>query len=66
MLFSLRGVLMSPQFLFHIEASNPGAEPRLAVDYALASRLSYFLWGSVPMNCFGTSRRPAGYTIPKF
>ena len=47
-LFSLRGVLMSPQFLFHIEASNPVAEPRLADEYALASRLSYFLWGSMP------------------
>jgi hypothetical protein len=47
-IFMLRGVLMSPQFLFRAEAPNPGAEPRLVDDYALASRLSYFLWGSMP------------------
>lgn len=46
--YMLRGVLMSPQFLFRVEAPNPGPEPRLVDDYALASRLSYFLWGSMP------------------
>lgn len=47
-IYMLRGVLMSPQFLFRVEAPNPGREPRLVDDYALASRLSYFLWGSMP------------------
>jgi Protein of unknown function (DUF1588)/Protein of unknown function (DUF1592)/Protein of unknown function (DUF1585)/Protein of unknown function (DUF1587)/Protein of unknown function (DUF1595) len=47
-IYMLRGVLMSPQFLFRVEAPNPGPEPRLLDDYALASRLSYFLWGSMP------------------
>jgi hypothetical protein len=47
-LFALQGVLISPQFLFRVEAPNPGPEPRLLDDYALASRLSYFLWGSMP------------------
>jgi hypothetical protein len=37
--FMLRGVLMSPKFLFLAEPPD---------DYALASRLSYFLWGSMP------------------
>ncbi|MDQ1470138.1 MAG: hypothetical protein QOJ99_1618 [Bryobacterales bacterium] len=46
--YMLRGVLMAPQFLFHVEAPNPGTEPRLLDDYALASRVSYFLWGSMP------------------
>ena len=46
--YMLRGVLMSPQFLFRVEAPNPGSEPRLVDDYALASRLSYFLWNSMP------------------
>jgi hypothetical protein len=46
--YMLRGVLMSPQFLFRVEAPNPGAGERLLDDYALASRLSYFLWGSMP------------------
>ncbi len=47
-LFAIRGVLVSPQFLFRVEAVNPGSEPRLLDDYALATRLSYFLWGSTP------------------
>jgi hypothetical protein len=38
--YMLRGVLMSPDFLFL--NVHPDA------DYALASRLSYFLWGSMP------------------
>ncbi len=46
--YMLRGVLMSPQFLFLAEMPNPGPEKRLLNDYALASRLSYFLWGSMP------------------
>lgn len=44
-LFALQGVLISPHFLFRLEEPNPG--PRLAGDYALATRLSYFLWGSM-------------------
>ncbi|MBI4908415.1 MAG: DUF1592 domain-containing protein [Acidobacteria bacterium] len=46
--YSLQGVLLSPQFLFRVEAANANAEPRLLDDYALATRLSYFLWGSMP------------------
>ena len=42
--FALRGALVSPRFLFRPETPNTGP-----VDpYALASRLSYFLWGSMP------------------
>lgn len=49
---SLRGlftaVLMSPDFFFHVRTSKdgPGVYP-LSSD-ALASRLSYFLWSSIP------------------
>ncbi len=46
--YMLRGVLMSPQFLFRVETANPTSETRLLDDYALASRLSYFLWDSMP------------------
>lgn len=38
----LKSVLMSPQFLFLQE------QPGRLDDYALASRLSYFLWSSMP------------------
>ena len=46
--FMLRGVLMSPQFLFISTPPNPTHQTRPLDDYALASRLSYFLWGSMP------------------
>ena len=56
-----RGALVSPHFLFRTEAGDesngadapPGGsaltgEPEFVGDYALASRLSYFLWASMP------------------
>src|SRR5262249_48909671 len=45
---SLRAALVSPNFLFRVEPPNPTPEPRPLDQYALASRLSYFLWGSMP------------------
>ena len=47
-LYALQAVLVSPHFLFRLEQPNPDAGPRLLDDFALASRLSYFLWGSMP------------------
>ena len=43
-------VLASPRFIFREESVAPGgAQPYALVDeYALASRLSYFLWSSMP------------------
>ncbi len=46
--FSLRAALVSPLFLFRVEPPNRGAGDRPLDQYALASRLSYFLWGSMP------------------
>jgi mono/diheme cytochrome c family protein len=47
----LRRALVSPQFLFRVERepakATPGAPYRLG-DVELASRLSFFLWSSVP------------------
>jgi len=48
MLFAVRGVLVSAQFLFRVESPNPAAQVRPLDQYSLASRLSYFLWGSMP------------------
>lgn len=39
-LYALTGVLVSPHFLFRVAEVNP--------HYEMASRLSYFLWGSMP------------------
>jgi hypothetical protein len=44
-------VLASPRFVFRIEAPKPGqstGSPALLDEYALASRLSYFLWSTMP------------------
>jgi hypothetical protein len=44
-------VLMSPDFLFRIEADPAGAAPGAVYtlsDVELASRLSFFLWSSIP------------------
>jgi hypothetical protein len=43
-------ILASPRFLFRIEGTEPGSSdryPRID-EYALASRLSYLLWSSMP------------------
>lgn len=47
----IAGALASPSFLYHMEIDAPGARAGEVVpidDYALASRLSYFLYGSMP------------------
>ncbi len=48
---AIERVLSSPKFLFRIERSPLSAEPRAAyplTDLELASRLSFFLWSSIP------------------
>jgi hypothetical protein len=45
---ALRAILVSPYFLFRIEADAPQGGPRQLNDYELAARLSYFLWSSTP------------------
>ena len=44
---ALQGMLVSPNFLFRVERDRPGAMAPVA-SYELASRLSYFLWSSMP------------------
>lgn len=45
---ALKAVLVSPRFLYRIEADPPGPEPARVSDHELAVRLSYFLWSSTP------------------
>jgi hypothetical protein len=49
--WALEAVLVSPKFLFRVESDPAGAAPgqifRLT-DIELASRLSFFLWSSIP------------------
>ncbi len=42
-------ILMSPYFCFRVDLPGPATGPRRPLsDHALASRLSYFLWASMP------------------
>ena len=64
---ALERVLVSPQFLFRIEqdptTAGPGSVYRIG-DFELASRLSFFLWSSIPDDALldaaaaGALRRP--------
>ncbi|MFO0901066.1 MAG: DUF1592 domain-containing protein [Pirellulales bacterium] len=46
---AMQAVLASPHFLFRVEQdARPGEGPRTLNDYELATRLSYFLWSSLP------------------
>jgi mono/diheme cytochrome c family protein len=63
----LQALLVSPHFLFRIERDRNPADPEAAhqiSDFELASRLSYFLWSSMPDDALyalaekGALRRP--------
>ena len=48
---ALREVLLAPDFLFRLEFDSPEASPgdaRPVTEFELASRLSFFLWSSIP------------------
>src|ERR1051326_2522158 len=48
---ALRAILVSPDFLFRIErdpAASAAGNPHRVSDLELASRLSFFLWSSIP------------------
>lgn len=48
---ALRDLLLAPDFLFRLEFDSQGAKQGVAnpiSDFALASRLSFFLWSTIP------------------
>lgn len=59
--------LVSPQFLYLYDGASTGENPQRLDDYELASRLSFFLWGSLPDDellaaaAAGTLRDPATF-----
>lgn len=59
--------LVSPQFLYLYDGATTGDKPEPLDDYELASRLSFFLWGSLPDEellaaaAAGTLRDPAKF-----
>ncbi len=46
--FAMQGVLVSPHFLFKVEAPVPKGQTRELSDFELATNLSYFLWSTMP------------------
>lgn len=46
--FAMEAAMVSPKFLFLWEQPHSESEPIRITDYELASRLSYFLWASMP------------------
>jgi len=48
MRIAIVAVLVSPRFLFRVELDDSPTTPRALNDWELASRLSYFLWSSMP------------------
>jgi hypothetical protein len=44
----LQGLLIAPQFIFRVERNSGMAQVRSLDGYEVASRLSYFLWSSMP------------------
>lgn len=46
---ALKSILLSPHFLFRVELGDPVSTAATPLtDYELASRLSYFLWATMP------------------
>ncbi len=48
---AIRAILVSPSFLFRVEPDPPGVadgEPYRLDGFSLASRMSFFLWSSIP------------------
>jgi hypothetical protein len=45
---SLESILISPNFLLHVEEPRSTTAPYRIGDFELANRLSYFLWSSMP------------------
>jgi hypothetical protein len=45
---SLNALLLSPNFLFRVERSADAGGPRALDPHELATRLSYFVWSSMP------------------
>ena len=45
---ALTAILASPYFLYRVETGNQGSAPRTLSDLELASRMSFFIWSSIP------------------
>lgn len=62
----LQAILLSPHFLYRVEYGAPSADGSAAsiLDYEMASRLSYLLWGSMPDAALFASAAAGGLRTP--
>jgi len=61
----IRAVLASPKFLFRPELDIGKGQVRLLNDFEIASRLSYFLWGSIPDDDLYKAARSGQLSTPE-
>lgn len=66
----IQATLQSPQFLYRLELSGEWREPEegeavLVDSYAMASRLSYFLWSSMPDDALLDVAAQGGLSTPE-
>jgi hypothetical protein len=62
---ALKAVLVSPDFLFRMEQRHPEPGVHAVGPYELASRLSYFLWSTMPDETLYTLARDNKLSDPK-
>ena len=60
-----QAVLCNPNFLFRVELDATGQPSRSLNSYELASRLSYFLWSSLPDETLYASAKSGELTKPE-
>ena len=60
----VRVLLVSPSFIFRAEEDRPGIGMQRVSDWELASRLSYFLWSSMPDDTLFAFARSGRLSIP--
>jgi len=51
---SFKAILVSPKFLYRLEKARGSHEPYRISDHELATRLSYFLWATMPDDALQT------------
>jgi mono/diheme cytochrome c family protein len=61
---ALERVLVDPGFLLRVYRDSPGGTPRRLTDLEVASRLSFFLWSSIPDERLLTLAERKQLTIP--
>jgi mono/diheme cytochrome c family protein len=61
----LQAILVSPHFLFRVELDGTAQAVRPLTDYELASRLSYFIWSSMPDEALFTVARQGKLKDPE-